>query len=705
MADTPSSTAEAKAGSVKNETIANSDSSARRGGQKASVTPKKEPEATARKVFAPEGAVIPPEENDHSSSPRAKTAKPGEKTSKPAARPQPSKPKPSAAKPVVETKREDAKPAAPADVPASPAPSFVSTKIPGALSFPEAVQQMWLMNPLHKVVPLNWKDLTESYLTIMGRATSEGDRTQEKIAQLNQRIWQDTVDSWTSWSAALLGKPAGIPDTDKLEKESDSRFDTPEWKKNPIFRQIAKAYQAHADFLISEAERKDLDPEESRHLSFHIRQMLDAMSPTLFLHTNPVAQKRAFETGGASLADGWRNFLADLKQGALSMTDVTAFKPGVNIACTPGKVVYRNRLIELIQYTPTTEKVHELPLLMMGPWISKYYVLDLQEKNSIVRYLLNHGITVFMISWRNPDEKMQAMTFEDYMIEGPVTASDVVRQITGSKKLNVSGYCIGGVLLATVLAALGAKKDDRFNSATFMVSMQDFTEPGDTRVFVNPTTIKGLEQTMTDTGYLDARWMSNMFSLLRANDLIWHTVVNNYLMGNKPAAFDLLYWNADNTRMAPVAHTYYLRNTYLENNLIKPGKLTLMGVPIDLKNITMDVYSASAEKDHIVPWISSWRITHLTGGKVRFTLSASGHVAGMINPPTKSKSGYWVSNETHPTPSEWQAKAEYHKGSWWPDWSAWLLTRSGKMVPPPSMGSEQYPPLMDAPGTYVLERS
>jgi polyhydroxyalkanoate synthase len=359
----------------------------------------------------------------------------------------------------------------------------------------------------------------------------------------------------------------------------------------------------------------------------------------------------------------------------------------------------------LIQYAPSTETVHETPLLIVPHWINKYYILDMQPKNSMVRYLVEQGFTVFIISWKNPDESMARVTFEDYIDSGPLEASEVVRRITGKSSMNVMGYCIGGTLLTLTLAWLAARGDRRFGSATFMVSLQDFAKVGDTAVFISEPSIDFVEQQMLKRGYLDGRELANMFNLLRANDLIWANVVNNYLMGQKPPAFDLLYWNSDGTRMAANAHSWYLRNTYLENNLIKPGKIRLKGEAIDLRRIELDCYVVGTEKDHIVPWESAWRITQLVGGTVRFVLASSGHIAGIVNPPG-GKGAYWVTEPgaRFADPQQWLQAAARRDGSWWTDWAAWLSERSGRKVAPPQMGSAAHPPLADAPGSYVLEK-
>ncbi|MGO8914453.1 MAG: PHA/PHB synthase family protein [Stellaceae bacterium] len=510
--------------------------------------------------------------------------------------------------------------------------------------------------------------------------------------------WIDTAARWWGPAPAAPAKPEGA--------EADRRFDAPEWEQHPFFRLLKQSYLALSKHLLQEAERQTADPAERQRLVFHLRQFFDAMSPTSFLPTNPAALRKAWETGGGSATDGLRNLLDDLRQGQLSMTDTAAFAPGRNLATTPGKVVYRNRLIELIQYAPMTAQTYAVPLLFIPPWINKFYILDLQPKNSLVQFLLEQGFSVFMISWKNPDASMEAITFEEYMTDGPLAASDVVRDITGAERINPAGYCIGGTLLAMTLAYLASQRDERFGPATFMVSLLDFSEVGDTAVFIDEPQIAYMEQRMLERGYLDSRDMSNMFNLLRANDLIWNTVINNYLMGNKPPAFDLLYWNNDGTRMARAAHSFYLRNTYLENNLIKPEKIALLGQPINLRRIVQAVYAVGAEKDHIVPWRSAWRIAQLTSAQTRFVLAASGHIAGMINPPSKGKGGYWTNDTLSPpaTAEAWLAGAQKHDGSWWTDWAGWLQAASGQRISPPPAGSAAYPPICDAPGTYVLEK-
>ena len=572
---------------------------------------------------------------------------------------------------------------------------------------PAAINQVWHANPLHKLLPIDWGEITRALSVLSLQAMTDPGHATRTAATLNLKLCQEMAETWIAITARWWGQPPPDSRSRPDGAEPDRRFDAPEWEQHPFFRLLKQSYLTIAEQFLQEAEQAELDMAERQRLVFHLRQLVDAMSPTLFLPTNPAALRKALETGGGSVADGLRQFLADLRAGRLSMVDTTAFAPGKNLALTPGKVVYRNRLIELIQYAPLTDRTYAIPLLIVPPWINKFYILDLQPKNSLVRHLLERGFTVFMISWKNPDAAMEGVAFEDYMTEGPLAASDVARAITGAARVNPVGYCIGGTLLAMTLAYLAARRDARFGPATFMVSLLDFSDVGDTAVFMDEPQIEFIEQSMLERGYLDSRHMANMFNLLRANDLIWSTVVNNYLLGNKPPAFDLLYWNSDGTRMARAAHSFYLRNTYLENNLIRPGKISLLGQPIDLRRIEQELYAVGAEKDHIVPWRSAWHIVRLTRAKVRFVLAASGHIAGMINPPSRGKGGYWTSEADDAPPTTagaWLAGAQRHDDSWWTDWTAWLAARSGVKANAPPMGSAAYPPICDAPGTYILER-
>jgi polyhydroxyalkanoate synthase subunit PhaC len=529
----------------------------------------------------------------------------------------------------------------------------------------------------------------------------------QRAAEYNRRFFETTMEVWSDATTRFWG----LPQQEKEEENRpDKRFAEPEWESNPFYQTLKESYLLASEYLLNEAEKTDgQDTEEQRRLKFHLKQFVDAMAPVNFLLTNPAALRRIAETGGTSLAEGTRNLLADLKEGRLSMTDTTAFELGENIAVTPGKVVYKNDLIELIQYEPTTEQVYETPILFLPPWINRYYILDLTAEKSMVRHLVEHGFQVFMVSWKNPDASMRDTRFEDYMTDGPLAAAEVIRQITGSEKVNPVGYCVGGTLLAVTEAWLAAGGDESpFSASTFMVALQDFADVGDTAVFIDEPQVEFMEQSMMERGYLDNRKMANMFNLLRSSELIWANVINNYLLGQKPPAFDLLYWNADGTRMARDAHSFYLRNTYLENNLIEPGKVEVKGRPIDLGEIEGEVYAVGAQRDHIVPWYSAWRIGQLTNATTRFALANSGHIAGMINPPSSGKGRHWVNEDGDAgeakTAEEWLQNATEHEGSWWEDWTNWLEPRSGEKVDPPGVGSVQYPPIEDAPGTYVRER-
>jgi len=572
------------------------------------------------------------------------------------------------------------------------------------------VARLWQVNPFHDVIPIDWNKVAAALQTVWIRALSDPARMARTTTQLAERMSLATLEVWQAAAARWWGRPVPEPRATARPGKADKRFTAPEWEVNPFYQTLEQLYLLASDYLIEQAAPgdrgpgRDRDSAEQRQTEFYVRQFVEAMSPTNFLLTNPAALRRTMETGGASLIAGTRNLLRDLGEGRLAMTDQTAFAPGRNLAMTPGKVVYRNPLIELIQYEAQTEQVHEIPVLFVPPWINKYYVLDMQAHNSMIRYLVEQGFTVFVISWKNPSPDQEGFTFEDYLTMGPLAAAEAVKEITGSERINPVGYCIGGTLLAMTLAYLAGTGDESFNAATFIVTLLDFAEVGDTAVFMDEPQVDFMEQQMLERGYLDKREMSNMFNLLRASDLIWANVVNNYLLGQQPPAFDLLYWNSDGTHMASAAHTFYLRNTYVENNLIEPGKITLKGRPIDLGRITQDIYAVGAERDHIVPWASAWRVGQLTGGSTRFALASSGHIAGVINPPASGKGAYWTNDADETTAAKWRAGAERHKGSWWTDWIQWLASRSGGKVPARDLGSQAHPPIADAPGSYVLEQ-
>jgi polyhydroxyalkanoate synthase len=481
----------------------------------------------------------------------------------------------------------------------------------------------------------------------------------------------------------------------------DRRFADSAWEENPLFFGERQAYLAWALYVHDLVEAAGLDKRTEDKAAFALGLLVDALSPTNFLFSNPAALRKAAETRGKSLVRGLRNFVDDaLHNGGFPrQVDRSAFEVGGNLASTPGKVVFRNELMELIQYHPQTETVFEVPLLVSPPWINKYYLMDLAPGRSFIEWAVQHGHTVFAISYRNPDESMRGVSLDDYLINGPRAALDVIRDITGSPVANIAGLCIGGTLTVMLLAYLEAAGEHRVNTATLLNTLVDFSEPGPLGAFTDLATIENLERRMAETGFLAASDMSRTFNSLRANDLIWHYVASNWLMGEDPPAFDILAWNADSTRMPAAMHSFYLRYCYVDNQLAA-GNMTLAGRRLKLKDVKSDLYIVGAEEDHIAPWASSYATTHLLGGDIRYVLTSSGHIAGIVNPPS-SKRRYWT-NDAHPASGhEWLKGATQHDGSWWEDWVAWMATRAGKQTKPPSMGSAAHPPVADAPGEYV----
>ena len=562
------------------------------------------------------------------------------------------------------------------------------------------IDNLWQTNPMSRLLPISPGEITRSYQQIWLDALKNPDRALAAYAEFATRSSQ----IWTNAALQMWGVAPAQEQPVAAPEPGDKRFAAPDWQRNAAFDALKQSYLLAATSLLkSAADVEGLDRAEQRKLQFYLRQFVDAISPTNSLFTNPQVIHETIESGGQNLVNGTRHLLRDLAAGEISMTDKDAFTPGRNLALTPGQVVHRNKLIELIQYTATTDQVQSVPVLFIPPWINKFYILDMQPHNSLIKFLVDQGFSVFVISWKNPDASMEDTTFDDYLELGPLSALDVVKEITRSPTVHPVGYCIGGTLLSMTLPYLAAQRDTSVKAATFLVALQDFTEVGDTAVFIDEPQVAYMEQQMLERGYLESRSMATMFNMLRANDLIWSNVVNNYLLGKDPPAFDLLYWNADGTRMARAAHSFYIRHTYLENNLIKPNHVALKGVPIDLGKIRQDIYAVGTEQDHIVPWRSAWRITQLASGKSRFVVGGSGHIAGVINPPTRGR-GYWSNPEPAANPDAWMAGAARHEGSWWSDWLEWLRPRSGKQVAPPPLGSAAHPPLTPAPGTYVLER-
>jgi polyhydroxyalkanoate synthase len=526
-------------------------------------------------------------------------------------------------------------------------------------------------------------------------------RDPARLLQAQSQLWQSYAQLWQRTFAAMSGEAA--PDSGAAPV--DRRFRGADWQL-PLFDFIRQGYLLTAQWLLGRvAGASDLDPATRHKLAFYTRQYVDAMSPSNFVATNPEVLRATVESGGQNLLHGFRNMLADLKRGdgqiEPRMTSPDAFELGVNIAATPGKVVFQNDMMQLIQYAPLTEQVYRRPLLVVPPWINKFYVMDLQPKNSLVRWWLEQGYTVFMISWVNPGPELAGKSFEDYMLEGPLAALDAIEKACGEREVNAVGYCIGGTLLMSTLAYMQATGDERIKSATTFASLLDFSEPGDLGVFIDEEQITALEAKMAEAGYLDGTSMASAFNLLRANDLIWSFYVNNYLLGKDPAPFDLLFWNSDATRMPAAMHSFYLRNMYLHNRLREPGGITLAGVPIDLSKVTVPCYLVATAEDHIAPWQSVYAGARLLGGRTRFVLSGSGHIAGIINPPAARKYQHWTGDGLPATPAEWRESALEHAGSWWPDWKFWLGRLAGGKVMARQPGAGELRGLDDAPGSYV----
>ncbi|HEY3908923.1 MAG TPA: class I poly(R)-hydroxyalkanoic acid synthase [Stellaceae bacterium] len=527
-----------------------------------------------------------------------------------------------------------------------------------------------------------------------------------RLVQAQLSLWNDYLTLWQRATQRFLG---GSPEPLIAPQQGDRRFRDAGWTDNALFDFIKQSYLLTARWL-QEAVRnvEGIDGRTAHKIDFYTRQFVDALAPSNFLMTNPEVLRATVESGGENLLNGLKNLLDDLERGkgrlAIRMTDMAAFRIGENIAVTPGKVVYQNDLMQLIQYEPTTATVKRRPLLIMPPWINKFYILDLRPDNSFVRWAVAQGHTVFVISWVNPDARLAGKTFADYMHEGPFAALAAIELATGERQANVIGYCLGGTLLAATLAYMAVKRDQRIKSATFFVTMVDFAEAGELSVFIDEEQLAALEERMNARGYLEGRDMAQSFNMLRANDLIWSFVVNNYLLGKSPFPFDLLYWNADSTRMPAVMHSYYLRNMYQENLLVKPGGITLDGVAIDLGKIKTPAFLLSTREDHIAPWRSTYAATQIYNGPVKFMLSASGHIAGVVNPPG-GKYGHWENDDNPPTPEEWLAGATEHRDSWWPVWQRWVSRHGGGEVPARRPGTGKLKPIEDAPGSYVRVRA
>jgi len=538
---------------------------------------------------------------------------------------------------------------------------------------------------------------------VMGRLAAQPDHMMRAQADLFSRY----LDLWQSASRRVAGEasePVVAP------TKGDKRFADPDWSENPVFDVIKQSYLLTANFLNGlVADVDGVDPLEKRRVEFFMKMLTDAFSPSNFLASNPAALKEVMATGGESLVRGMENFHADLQRGggqlAIAQTDYEMFRIGENVATAPGKVVFRNEIIELLQFSPSTDEVCEIPLLIFPPWINKFYILDLRPENSMIRWLTAQGITVFVASWVNPTPELSTKTFEDYMRQGIYEGAAAAMEQCGVPHVNAVGYCIGGTLLSCALAHMAAKGVQPIASATFFAAQQDFSEAGDLLLFTNEEWLAELEKKMDEGGgVLSGQTMADTFNALRANDLIWSFFVNNYLLGKEPKPFDLLFWNSDQTRMPKTLHLFYLRKFYGENALAN-GELVLDGVKLNLGDVKVPIYVQSSKEDHIAPARSVYKGAKLFGGPVTFTMAGSGHIAGVINAPAANKYQHWTCDELPPTLEEWQAKAKEAPGSWWPNWAAWLKARSGKMVPARDPAKGPLKPLGDAPGEYVKVKS
>jgi polyhydroxyalkanoate synthase len=527
-----------------------------------------------------------------------------------------------------------------------------------------------------------------------------------RLVQAQLGLFEGYMKLWQHTASRMMGGEVGEPIV--VPAPDDRRFRAADWSENHFCDFIKQSYLLTSNWFLSTVQKNsgELDEKSAQKLAFYTRQFVDAVSPTNFVMTNPTVLRETLDSGGENLVRGLANMLDDLERGGgnldIRMTDQDAFEAGENLALTPGKVVFQNDLMQLIQYAPAGESVYTRPLLVIAPWINKYYVLDLKPENSFIGWAVAQGYTVFVISWVNPDERLSHKGFEDYMREGPLAALDAIEQACGEQQVVAVGYCLGGTLLSATLAYMAAQDDKRITSATFFATLVDFEEPGELGVFIDEEQLAGLEKMMNEKGYLDGREMATTFNLLRANDLIWSFVINNYLMGKDPFPFDLLYWNSDSTRMPAEMHSFYLRKMYQENALARPGAIELGGVPIDLGKIDLPTYVLAAHEDHIAPWQSCFKATGLYSGKTRFVLGQSGHIAGVVNPPDAKKYGFWTGElKADESAEDWLSGAARQEGSWWRDWHAWQSRRAGKKVAAREPGAGKLEVIEDAPGSYV----
>jgi polyhydroxyalkanoate synthase subunit PhaC len=523
------------------------------------------------------------------------------------------------------------------------------------------------------------------------------------FAEQQQNYLKQMNDFWSSMLGSTTPAENAIPSVAQAE---DRRFTGGAWGEDPRFDMIRRTYLAYSGFLQDSVESAPVDDKAKDQLRFAVRQYADAMSPANFFATNPEAIQVAMETGGQSLTEGMGLFFQDLAKGRISMTDETVFEVGKNLAVTEGAVIFENELIQVIQYAPRTGQVSERPLVIIPPCINKYYILDLQPENSFVRYAVDQGHTVFLLSWRNATAEIDRLTWDDYLQKGVMQTIDVALDISGADKVNTLGFCVGGTLLAAALAVQAAQDVDKVASVTLLTTMLDFTDTGEIGMLVSKESVAAREAAIGRGGLLQGKELAFVFSSLRANDLIWQYVVNNYLKGKAPPAFDLLYWNSDGTNLPGPMFCWYVRNTYLENNLKAPGKTVQCGVPVDLSKISVPAYLYASREDHIVPWHTAYASNQALGGEATFVLGASGHIAGVINPASKNKRNYWADGVVGENAEEWLSTAQSKPGSWWPHWSAWLAIHAGPVVPARSaLGNNHYQAIEPAPGRYVKAKA
>jgi len=545
-------------------------------------------------------------------------------------------------------------------------------------------------------------DFNEAFLEFGEKLMENPDvviQGQMELMQSQMRLWQNTAMRFLGNEVDPVIEP----------ESSDRRFKDEEWSENIFFDYLKQFYliQSKAIHHVLEGVG-ELTPNTKNKVDFLVRQYVNALSPSNFASTNPEVVRKTIETGGKNLVTGMEQLSRDLRDsfGGLNVTmsDMSAFKVGKNVATTPGKVVYQNDLIQLIQYEPTTKNVYKKPLLVIPPFINKYYILDLREKNSYLKWLVDQGHTVFCISWVNPGPSMRSKGFEDYMKEGPMAALDAIEKATGEKSVNAIGYCLGGTLLAATLGYMKKKKDSRIASATYLATLIDFKDPGEIGIFINDTAIKALEKQMNALGYYDGRMMAFSFNLLRENDLFWSFFISNYLKGERPVAFDLLYWNTDGTNLPAAMHSFYLRNMYLYNKLKDKNGIELDGVKIDLTQVDTPSYFLSTAQDHIAKWTSTYDGATLFKGPVKFVLGGSGHIAGVVNPPLANKYGYWTNEDLPKSSDAWFKKAKKHEGSWWNDWNTWVTEKQNEQIPARKIGAGGLKVIEPAPGSYVSKK-